>query len=42
MKDENGERWGLIKTLRMMGGIGLFLGGTLLFILIGSVAAIIM
>ncbi len=42
VKDENGERWGLIKTLRMMGGIGLFLGGTLLFILIGSVAAIIM
>ena len=42
VKDENGERWGLIKTLRMMGGIGLFLGGALLFILIGSTAAIIM
>ena len=42
VKDENGESWGLIKTLRMMGGIGLFLGGALLFILIGSTAAIIM
>ena len=42
VKDENGERWGLIKTLRMMGGMGLFLGGALLFILIGSTAAIIM
>ena len=42
VKDENGESWGLIKTLRMMGGMGLFLGGALLFILIGSTAAIIM
>ena len=41
VKDANGESWGLIKTLRMMGGTGLFLGGALLFILIGSVAAII-
>ncbi len=41
VKDANGESWGLIKTLRMMGSAGLFLGGTLLFILIGSVAAII-
>ncbi len=41
VKDENGESWGLIKTLRMMGGTGLFLGGALLLILIGSVAAII-
>ncbi len=41
VKDEKGESWGLIKTLRMMGGVGLFLGGTLLIVLIGSTAAIL-
>ena len=40
-KDDQGEKWGLIKMLWMMGGVGLFLGGTFLFILIGSVAAIL-
>lgn len=39
--DENGKRLGLFELLRLMGGIGLFLGGTILFILIGCVAAIL-
>ena len=41
VKDKNGESWGLIKTLRMMGGEGLLFAGLFLFILLGSVAAII-
>ena len=41
VKDKNGESWGLIKTLRMMGSEGLLFAGLFLFILLGSVAAII-
>ena len=41
VKDKNGESWGLIKTLRMMGGEGLLFAGLFLFILLGSGAAII-
>ena len=38
---EGEEPMGVFELLRMMGGLGLFLGGTLLFILIGSTAAIL-
>ena len=41
VKDAKGESRGLIKTLRMMGSEGLLFAGIFLFILIGSVAAII-
>jgi len=40
-KDSRGEKYGLIKMLWTMGGPGLFLGGSFLVILIGSVAAIL-
>ena len=40
-RDENGKRIGLFRYLWMLGGVGLFLGGTILFILIGCVAAIL-
>ena len=39
--DDDGKRIGLFRMLWMLGGVGLFLGGTLLFILIGCVAAIL-
>ena len=39
--DDDGKRIGLFRLLWMLGGVGLFLGGTLLFILIGCVAAIL-
>lgn len=39
--DENGKRMGLFRMLWSLGGVGLFLGGTILFILIGCVAAIL-
>lgn len=39
--DENGKRIGLFRMLWSLGGVGLFLGGTILFILIGCVAAIL-
>ena len=40
-KDDDGKPIGLFKMLYLLGGVGLFLGGTLLFILIGCVAAIL-
>ena len=39
--DDDGKRIGFFRLLWMLGGVGLFLGGTLLFILIGCVAAIL-
>ena len=39
--DDDGKRIGFFRYLWMLGGVGLFLGGTLLFILIGCVAAIL-
>jgi len=39
--DDNGKRIGLFRMLWSLGGVGLFLGGTILFILIGCVAAIL-
>ena len=39
--DDDGKRISLFRLLWMLGGVGLFLGGTLLFILIGCVAAIL-
>ena len=39
--DEKGKRIGLFRYLWMLGGVGLFLGGFILFILIGCVAAIL-
>lgn len=41
-QNENGERVSLFKAFRMLGGPGIFLGGFLVFLLAGSVAAILM
>lgn len=41
-RNENGKRVSLIKTFLMLGGTGIFLGVFLVFLLVGSVAAILM
>lgn len=41
-QDENGKKVSLFGTLRRMGGPGIILGGFLVFLLAGSVAAILM
>ena len=41
-RNENGKRVSLIKAFQMLGGTGIFLGLFLVFLLVGSVAAILM
>lgn len=41
-QDENGKRASLFKSLRMQGGLGVFLGGFFILLLVGSIGAILM
>ena len=41
-RNENGKRVSLIKAFQMLGGLGMFLGVFLVFLLVVSVAAILM